>query len=184
MTLKDHKLAWLKIAAYYSKDISEAQLGMYAADTCDMKVDIERAFMTYRRSPKGHNFPLPKDLEDAIRPLITDDDVARDVSSRIIGAVSKFGYSSPDRAKAHMGELGWRAVVQMHGSWASLCQTLTESNKSNIQAQLRDLVGTLNRRKKSGHNLDRPLDESQRSLPSGAPDPAKLLRSMDDGENG
>lgn len=70
----------------------------------------------------------------------TDEEIGQEVSSRIEGAISKFGYTSPDKAKEYVGEIGW-VVVQQCGGWESICEVDYDQLPSS-RKQWRD-IGTI-----------------------------------------
>lgn len=46
----------------------------------------------------------------------TDEEVGAEIVGRIIGAMSKYGYTNHNAAEAFIGPIGWE-VVQMSGGW-------------------------------------------------------------------
>lgn len=85
-------------------------------------------------------FPSIADLLRAIgQSLPIDDDYASQMATRIIGAVTKFGYTSTDDARQSLDEIAW-SVIMDHGGWVMLCELLTNDNMATMKAQLRDAI--------------------------------------------
>ena len=139
--MKTTKKAWLLLAAYYQKEIPDEVLLMFITDLQDIpEEEILQAMQRWRLDPKNRTFPLPADLRVLARPVaLTDDQIAVEVAGRIITAIGKFGWTSPEEAKTYCGEVGW-AVVEKQGGWQLLCETLTTDRVNIFQAQLRELA--------------------------------------------
>lgn len=60
----------------------------------------------------------------------TDEENGQEIASRIEGAIIKFGYNSPERAKEFVGELGWQAVLQC-GGWVHVCEVKSDELPSS-----------------------------------------------------
>lgn len=131
---------------YYGQEIPDAVLGLYVEDLADLPFDaIVEAIRAVRRDPKTTRFPLPALIRDRIAPENTDEADAREAAARIISAISRYGYTNLDRARAYIGSVGWR-VVELQGGWTRLCEGVTSNQIPSLQAQLRDLaMGTLRR---------------------------------------
>jgi len=161
--------------------ISEAMLGMYV-DGISRKIDPEEASEALLRilenvSPTDKNFsnsastrfPSIKEIiQEAKKPgsfaedpiakrkqiAETDDAQAREAASRIVSAVAKYGYTNPDRAEKHVGQLGWK-VVCLQGGWERVCRMLSDANSGMLQAQWRDLAKSQITRHRDG-TFDQP----------------------------
>ena len=123
----------------------------------------------------GRGFPSITDIRDACKApgdRLSDEDVAREAAAKALGAVSKFGWPNGRQAREFMGELAWGAVDKM-GGWAMLCETLTAQNMTTMQAQLRDLIGSIIARSKAGI-VDQPLT----ALPGGFGQQKALVDSI------
>jgi hypothetical protein len=68
----------------------------------------------------------------------TDEENGQEIASRIEGAIIKYGYSSIDKARQFIGELGWHVVTQC-GGWVSVCEVETDQLPSS-RKQWRDLA--------------------------------------------
>lgn len=78
-----------------------------------------------------------------------DDEDAIDATTRIFGAVPKYGYTRADKARQVIGELGWECVDR-NGGWQLLCETLTLDNMGTLKAQYRETCKAIISRRKRG----------------------------------
>lgn len=126
-------------ASYYGKPISEAVLEMYVEDLDGLDPDLViRAYKAYRRDPKNRQMPLPAQIRDMIEPQETPEAAARDLASKISGAIVKFGHPKENLARNYIGEKGW-AIVQRWGGWSYLCANHgTVIDPGQFYAQIRD----------------------------------------------
>lgn len=83
-------------------------------------------------SVEVRGFPVIADIHQRIRSNVPDE---FELVGLIYEAIEIHGYPSPEKARAHIGEIGWRAVVSC-GGWLSICGTPSE-NDSTLRAQLR-----------------------------------------------
>jgi hypothetical protein len=143
-------------AAYYRVKLDDEVLKMYAEDLSDLELmEVQEAMRLYRKNPKNRHMPLPAQIREMLEPQLDDDALARDAASRIVAAVSKFGWCNSSDAKAYIGELGWR-VVDRHGGWLYVCENLGRSlDVGMFQAQARELAKTQIQFSRAG-NLDTP----------------------------
>lgn len=159
-------------SAYYGHKIEDTVLALYIEDLEDLPLArIAQAIREVRRDPKTTRFPLPAVIRARLTPPETDEDQAREAASRILAAVARYGWSNPERAEAYIGELGWE-VVKRQGGWRSVCEGVTEDNKTIHQAQWRDLAASLSRRSRAGTLEQAP------ALPSPVQPMANLLPEM------
>ena len=130
-------------AAYYGREISEAVLKMYIKDLSDLdETKCILAYDAWRKKPENKTFPLPAQIREMLNPTIslTNEQIAADIAGRIVGAVSKFGYSNPKEAREFIGDVGW-IVVELRGGWNFICRNLGLSlNPSTFEAQARKQV--------------------------------------------
>lgn len=126
-------------ASYYGKPISEAVLEMYVEDLDGLDTDmVIRTYKAYRRDPKNRQMPLPAQIRDMIEPQETPEAAARDLASKISGAIVKFGHPNENLARNYIGEKGW-AIVQRWGGWSYLCANHgTVIDPGQFYAQVRD----------------------------------------------
>lgn len=141
--LQTLKALILATAAYYGQKIEDQVLVMYAKDLEDLEFDaVSFAYDKWRKDPKHAKAPLPAQIRSMLNATVTDEDKARDAASRIVSAMSRFGYMRPEDAKEYVGELGW-AVVERQGGWSSLCERVMREELPTYQAQWRQLALSL-----------------------------------------
>jgi len=102
------------------------------------------------------DFPSPAKIRERLAPETSDADDGRDIASRVIGAVSKFGWNQPLQAKLYIGEIGWECVSRI-GGWVTFCSELNDENKGIYNAQIRDLSMTLKKKAVNG-TLNQPIN--------------------------
>lgn len=77
-------------------------------------------------------FPCVADIHQRIKGSEIDE---QEVVGLIYEAVDLYGYPSPQKAREHIGEVGWRAILTC-GGWLNICNT-PASDDSTLRAQLR-----------------------------------------------
>lgn len=132
----------LDMARFYAYELEERQLEMYVDALSGFPLEkVLGACRAYVKNPKNEKFPIPPH-KVMIAYLPSEPDsraLSVEASSRVVAAVTKFGWNNGSRAKEYIGELGWLAVMRL-GGWSHLCQNLGLSlNVTVIQAQVRDL---------------------------------------------
>lgn len=158
---------WMALAATHGKIFNKEAWTMMLDSVGDLPYErLKNALEGWLAGPKARTFPFPIDLREMIVPPVNDDDVAREAASRVIAAVTKFGWAQPGAAKEWVGELGWVGVVRA-GGWQYICENLgrRELPHGMFQAQLRDICLTVWRRAKAGVH-DQPIALPQ---PDGQP---------------
>ena len=96
------------------------------------------------------HFPNVKDVNAALgRVILEDEEISREVSARIISAITKYGGWNHVEAKEYMGEVA-RQVVDMFGGWTHVCDSITNNNLPTYSAQFRNLATTLIKKNRSG----------------------------------
>lgn len=135
------KTEYINLAAYYGQTLSDRTIIMYADDLLDLPLGAVLAAMRRLRREPGRRFcPLPSDVRRLVAPdNLSDATIAADIAARIGGAMSRYGYTNPNRAERYIGEVGWR-VVQTLGGWRHLCNTITTDEMRTFHAQCRDLA--------------------------------------------
>lgn len=128
-------------ASYYGRTLSPQVLAMYVEDLEDFPpADVIAAYKAWRRNPKNTQFPLPAQIRGIIQPEVDPDSAAREIASRIVGAISKCGWSNPTGAREYMGEVGWE-IVRRFGGWTYVCENHGVSlQPAAFMAQARDLA--------------------------------------------
>lgn len=132
------------VAVYYGRgDLSRPVISMYIDDLIEAGLTFSDAvdgYSKYRRNSKNLRFPIPAQIIEIVRPVVDDDSLARESVSRIIEAVSKFGYSRGEEACSFVGSAGWE-TVKRYGGWRSLCEQLgVHIDVTTFTAQARDLI--------------------------------------------
>lgn len=172
--LMEMKKLIVNLAAYYEKDLSAVQIGMYADQLYRLMSlgDLIVAIKRYCDDPNNEFFPRPiSKLAGFIQPKTDDDADAKEAAGRIIAAVPKFGWNNELLAKTSIGPLGWK-VVELQGGWRAVCEVMNDRNITSLQAQYRDLAKAEIKRARLGHidnapglpSPDRSALESGRGL--------------------
>lgn len=132
---------WAMYAGYYRTKLDDQVLRMYADDLADLDfAEVRNALDQYRKNPKNRVLPLPAMIREIIEPQVDPDSAAREIASRIVGAISKCGWSNPTGAREYMGEIGWE-IVRRFGGWQYICENHGLSlQPAAFMAQARDLA--------------------------------------------
>lgn len=131
--------AVLVLAETQGKQMSSASLKLFTDALGDISAkQVEVAILEHLRGPSGRFFPSPGDLLTHIHQFQTVPQAANECVSRVIEAVSRFGYVDPEGAKAFLGPLVWGALPGAVG-WKEFCSS-DESQRGVQRAQLRDRV--------------------------------------------
>lgn len=85
-----------------------------------------------RCSMEVRGFPVIADIHQRIKGSEIDE---QEVVGLIYEAVNLYGYPSPQKAREHIGEIGWRAVLTC-GGWLNICNTPADQD-ATLRAQLR-----------------------------------------------
>lgn len=138
-----------------------------------------KALDRYKSDHKNTIFPVPARLAPYLKPSISIDDQAKEITSKIIEAISSIGYSNFKGAEAHFGKVGMD-VVRRFGGWQYLCQNHGVTiDPGQFFAQCRELVKTrLQHDMVDGIHNERPLqiEQSQKKeLPPVTDDEIKML---------
>ena len=136
------------LAITYNRNVTNESIIMMVNSLSDL--NFQQVFLVMQNwIATETNFPLPVLIRNKIKPELNELDDAREVASRVISAISKFGSYSALEAKKYIGEVGWECV-QRFGGWQNLCQEINADNINIMNAQLRDMSLSLIRRNKSG----------------------------------
>ena len=122
---------------------------MYSEDVSGFDLSsLGRAWCEWRS--RNSRFPLPADLLNILSPPVIAEDEARQLSSRVIAALHRFG-SNGRAARDFLGEFTWE-VVGSQGDWTGLAWQLGrgELKLGVLQAQIRDLALAKLRRRQKG----------------------------------
>lgn len=82
-------------------------------------------------------FPSMKEIAGIIKPQADPEAESVHIAGLILECVRKDGWTNMDRARARMGEMGWRVVGGASG-YRQLCESLTERNETTYRAQFRE----------------------------------------------
>ena len=132
------------MAVYYGRnDLTVPVISMYIDDFEGAGLTMSEAiqgYKLYRQNPKNVFFPIPAKIIELMRPVVSDETLAREAAARIQEAIVRCGYTNPEAAKNYIGEVGWN-VVRRFGGWRYLCENHGLSiNPLTFQAQARDLA--------------------------------------------
>ena len=172
------KLKVSELSAYYGQELKDEVVAMYAEDLMDLpREKLLEAFHAIRRDPVVSKFPLPAKIRAMVMPPETPKDQARDVALRLLSAVDKFDYnwdhgwvsssvkyysggqrthhSWEDAARAEVGSLGLEIIRRFHG-WTRFFNHVTEMDRGQAMAQIRDYAEALQNRVKAGKGNEPP----------------------------
>lgn len=131
---------WLAIAQMFSKELNQVALKMMLDSVNDL--DAEKTCLALEKwvsTTKLGRHPFPSELRDMVNPILDPEAKGKLAASRVIEAVSKFGYTHPEAAKEFIGDLGWQAVKRF-GGWQYICENLGVTlQQLTFQAQVRDI---------------------------------------------
>lgn len=141
MTWKEVKLELIGMAGAFSITINETTIQWYANSLKHLNPEeVLKALREYGRTTKVQKLPTPALIVELMFPKLNPDNEARDAASRVVKAVSLFGYIDPEGAKRYIGELGWE-TVQRFGGWTYICENLGSNlNMNTMFAQMRDVA--------------------------------------------
>lgn len=154
MNTKQEQVAlYGQLAMIYGKQLTPQALIMMVDALEDLPARAVLDVMTGWVKKQKH-FPMPSDIREALTPSTDIADDGRDIASKVIGAVSKFGSYRSTEAREWIGQIGWECVQRM-GGWSTICAELTDENKGIFFAQIRDLSMTLKKKAING-TLNQP----------------------------
>jgi hypothetical protein len=141
--IENKKIMLVKLAAYYEKTLSSEQIQMYSEQLEEHLTDeaCSIACKKYIDNSANEFFPRPiSKLIAIIKTPVSLDDDAQEIASKIINAVSKFGWNNYEDAKNYIGERGFD-VVKRFGGWQYVCQELGQNIQlTTFNAQIRELL--------------------------------------------
>lgn len=128
----------LYLSEIYSKEFSK-QAFTFMLDSIEHlpAEKILLALKKYVRDPSSKFFPMPGQIIAMVEDKPNDRDVAVNVVNRIIEAQSKHGWNNPEKAREHVGEIGW-LVVKANGGWQQMCESTSNDDLTIHRAQWRD----------------------------------------------
>ncbi len=118
-------------------------------DEAAAKMGYKRSAIAIKQIIASRNsrdaFPSVSDIIEIVSFNFLDPE---EISTKITGAVSKFGNYRAADARIYLGEVAWD-IVKIEGGWENVCQMLTYDNLSTLQAQWRRLAQVIIQRKKN-----------------------------------
>lgn len=124
----------------YGRELSYETLQFMISKLLDMSFEsLMNALDGYCKDPKSNMPPTVGALRMRCNSRADDRTLAIEASSRVIQAVTKFGWNNIPGAKEFIGSLGWRAV-ERSGGWLYICENLGVAlTVGTFQAQIRDI---------------------------------------------
>lgn len=114
-----------KMAFLYGKEMPRESISMFISTLVDyFPATVEKylsALRSYTEDSKNKFFPNPVQLREYLTGNLTPESQADETASRIRNAITKFGWTSPDRAREYLGELAW-SVIERQGGWKYICE--------------------------------------------------------------
>lgn len=145
------------MAQMYGRDLTRGALTLML-DTIEglPSALILAALNSWVQESKLNRMPVPAEIIAKVRgEPASREALGREIASRIVGAVSKFGWPNGKEAREFIGEDGW-VLVERSGGWSELCQGLGVTlDVQTFQAQARDLLTSHVEFKDKGVSLDR-----------------------------
>lgn len=141
------KAVILKNSMFYGVQLPDIVFKMHADALSDLPLaKVEAAYEALAKTSKNRLMPMPGDVRNLISPEAgdRDSDEARMVAARVIGAIAKYGYINPERAREFIGETGWMAIELM-GGWVSVCENTKTNQLTTFSAQARELIQAISK---------------------------------------
>lgn len=139
----DHKKTLVKLAAYYEKILTPEQIDIYSKQLFEYLTieELTLACKNYIDNPKNEYFPRPiSKLIALVKSPIQGDDFAVEIASRVVEAVSRYGWSDQKSAYTYIGSYGIMAVERF-GGWLYICENLgVDLSVNSFQAQAREMI--------------------------------------------
>ena len=155
---QEKKKFWIKVSAYYQKQLPDHVLLMYADDCKEVSInELAQAFRNYRNSDRAQFFPLPGVLKKYLKETVAVLPEAQEVASKVFEAIRRFGYMRGQEAREFMGELAWECV-QAFGGWDTICTSDNIGSEASVRAQLRDTAKAKLERAQEGRGGLKPGD--------------------------
>lgn len=132
---------WITVSALYQRDIPRQTLGLILDAVNDLPAgQVLEHLKLWVNNPRNRNYPLPGEIRALVLNQIDPKDVAREVATSIVHAISKFGYNNSSSAEHSLGPKAWR-IVERFGGWNYLCENLGDQiDVTTFIAQARDLA--------------------------------------------
>lgn len=130
-------------AVCYGVEIERSRLTLilnYWASTEVAPPTIIVAYKRFMKESKFNKFPSPAEIMSIINPSADPHDLGVITASRVVKAVSKFGYNNQAEAFEYIGPAGVDAVRRF-GGWLYICENLGVTiDITTFQAQVREII--------------------------------------------
>lgn len=169
---------WIAIGEMYGKQISQSSLSIMLRAIEDLdEQDVMNALNSWVKTSKIPRPPTPAEIRNLINPVLDDKFLANDLAQRILGCVSKFGYTwdsgffngfdnagkplfyfkstngvfstFKEAVISEIGEIAWH-VVCVRGGWQNLVESANLNLDTIFFAQLRDQIESSTRLARDG----------------------------------
>jgi hypothetical protein len=145
--------ALVYLAELYGKQFSRESFVMMADSLMDLDgTAVLKALQAYTQEPSSRTFPMPGQIRALVNPTVSTEQQAIEAGNKIVEAMTKFGWTNPEKAKEFMGPIAW-GVVQREGGWAQLCERTNNDDLPILKAQWRELAKVVAIRQKQEENL-------------------------------
>lgn len=144
MTQADLKKTIVITAEYYGRQLQPITIQAMADDLKGIDPQIAiLAYHRWRKNPKNRSMPMPSQILAMIKgEPPSQEAMGRELASRIVGAISDFGWPNAGKAREYIGEDGWR-LIERFGGWQYLCENLgVNLSVQTFYAQARDLAAS------------------------------------------
>lgn len=126
-------------------------------------------------------FPTISDIVNRISPPVNEDSEAREAAARICEAIAKYGWTQPEKARLHVGEIGWY-VVEREGGWQRICENTFSDNLPILKSQWRELAKSAILRNKQGLLNQAPsfekLNDKNKNYLDAIPYSSNIIKSL------
>lgn len=82
--------------------------------------EFDRALEFLRTCYREQRLPKITDVESYAKQQLAGEEESQRAVDLIAEAIIRYGYTNPDRAKAYIGEFGWKLVSEI-GGWTNIC---------------------------------------------------------------
>lgn len=148
--------ALASMAVIFEKRLTPEAVDLMIGDLSGFKQeDVLAALSLCRRE-----IPRFPTVAEVVKRIPGQNENTQELVGKILEAVELFGYPSPDKAKLHIGEVGWMAVCYF-GGWKSICD-FPGNEPGILRAQLR--MATESAIDKSRYEPQRYLQQNTKEI--------------------
>lgn len=163
------------LGAFYNKPLPDQVLLLYVKDLEILNFREVMIAMDELRKEKRFSVPLPFEIVEKIKPIVSPRSIADDLANRIIASFRRHGNSwtngffreggnyyeayiggvtarfdsFQEAVTAEIGEVGWTAIHRM-GGYTHSCREWEQSPTGTFRAQLRDMINSVLEQAKAG----------------------------------